>query len=44
MRGIQDIAVICRSKNANPFLLTLHAVFPTAKPSQSASVRSALHY
>ena len=28
MPRIQDIAVICRSKNANPFLLTLDVVFP----------------
>ena len=25
---IRDLAVVCRSKNANPFLLTLDVVFP----------------
>jgi hypothetical protein len=28
MTRIRDLAVICRSKNANPFLLTLDMVFP----------------
>ena len=28
MPRIRDIAVICRSKNASPFLLTLDVVFP----------------
>ncbi len=28
MPKIKDLAVICRSKNANPFLLTLDVVFP----------------
>ena len=28
MPRIRDIAVICRSKNASPFLLTLDMVFP----------------
>ncbi len=28
MARIRDIAVICRSKNASPFLLTLDMVFP----------------
>ena len=28
MPRIRDIAVICRSKNANPFLVTLDVVFP----------------
>ena len=28
MPRIRDLAVICRSKNANPFLLTLDMVFP----------------
>ena len=28
MPKIRDVAVICRSKNANPFLLTLDVVFP----------------
>ena len=28
MPKIQDVAVICRSKNASPFLLTLDVVFP----------------
>ena len=28
MPKIRDLAIICRSKNANPFLLTLDVVFP----------------
>ena len=28
MTKIRDLAVVCRSKNANPFLLTLDVVFP----------------
>jgi hypothetical protein len=28
MTKIRDLAIICRSKNANPFLLTLDVVFP----------------
>ena len=28
MPRIRDVAVICRSKNADPFLLTLDVVFP----------------
>ena len=28
MAKIRDLAVICRSKNANPFLITLDVVFP----------------
>ena len=28
MPRIRDIAIICRSKNASPFLLTLDLVFP----------------
>ena len=28
MAKIRDLAVICRSKNANPFALTLDLVFP----------------
>ena len=28
MARIRDLAVICRSKNASPFLLTLDLVFP----------------
>ncbi len=28
MPKIKDLAVICRSKNASPFLLTLDVVFP----------------
>ena len=27
MTRIRDLAVVCRSKNANPFLLTLDLVF-----------------
>ena len=40
MPKIQDIAVICRSKNANPFLLTLDVVFPRPRDlRQGPSVR-----
>ncbi len=28
MPKIKDLAIICRSKNANPYLLTLDVVFP----------------
>ena len=28
MARIRDLAVVCRSKNANPFLITLDVVFP----------------
>ncbi|MEK7814972.1 MAG: DUF4387 family protein, partial [Chloroflexota bacterium] len=28
MARIRDLAVVCRSKNASPFLLTLDMVFP----------------
>tara|TARA_B100000315_G_scaffold177903_1_gene166533 strand:+ start:1490 stop:1801 length:312 start_codon:yes stop_codon:yes gene_type:complete len=31
MTRIRDLAVVCRSKNANPFLLTLDLVFPDEK-------------
>jgi hypothetical protein len=28
MAKIRDLAIVCRSKNANPFLITLDLVFP----------------
>jgi Domain of unknown function (DUF4387) len=35
MKRIADVAVICRSKNAGPFLLTLDIVFPTSEVYRS---------
>ena len=34
MARIRDLAVICRSKNANPFALTLDMVFPDQETFQ----------
>ena len=45
MPRIQDVAVICRSKNANPFLLTLDVVFPDRETFDKVQASGgALHY
>lgn len=43
MAKIRDLAVVCRSKNASPFLLTLDMVFPDRETFEKVRVSGVIN-